>query len=93
MANRKRLSRAQQRQEMLRELASDEAVLFASGGNASRAGEALEALERIRSGNYGVCIDCAKRIPAARLQIKPEAKRCVQCQEAYERREARRLAG
>jgi len=93
MADRKRLTRAQHRQEMLRELAAEEAVILASGGYASRAEEALEALERIRGGNYGICTDCGKRIPVARLQIKPEAKRCVPCQEAYEERQAQRLAG
>lgn len=93
MPNRRRLTRAQHRQEMLRELAADEAVFMTKSGYASRASEALEALERIRRGNYGVCIDCSKRIPVARLQIKPEAKRCVHCQEDFERRQAQRLAG
>jgi phage/conjugal plasmid C-4 type zinc finger TraR family protein len=52
----------------------------------SRAVEAVEALQRIQDGTYGLCVDCGKRIPAARLAIKPEATRCVACQSEQERR-------
>ncbi len=48
--------------------------------------QAGEALQRIDEGTYGICADCSKRIPAARLQVKPEAARCVACQAEYERR-------
>jgi len=81
-------SRAKQREEMLHELAADEAVYVMSGKGHSRAVEALDALRRIRDGTYGICADCGKRIPAARLQAKPEATRCVACQTEYERRSA-----
>ena len=73
---------------MLRELATDEAVYVMSGKGHSRAVEALDALRRIQEGTYGICADCGKRIPAARLQAKPEATRCVACQTEYERRSA-----
>lgn len=86
MRLRKSTSRAKQRQEMLRELAADEAVCVAAGPGYSRAAEAVHALERIRDGTYGICVDCRKEIPAARLQVKPEATRCVACQTEYERR-------
>ena len=88
MARRRTVSRAKQRQEMLRELAGDEAVCAVLGKGYSRAAEAIEALRRIRDGTYGVCSDCGKRIPAARLEIKPESARCVACQTEYERRSA-----
>jgi RNA polymerase-binding transcription factor DksA len=77
---------------MLRELATEEAVFLNYGGGYSRATEAVAALERIRKGEYGVCIDCGKNISAARLQIKPEASRCITCRQKYEERTARRLA-
>jgi len=77
---------------MLHELAAEEAVFINYGGGYSRAVEALEALERIREGNYGICAECGKKISAARLQIKPEATRCIDCQEQYEARSAKRLA-
>ena len=84
MKLRNKTSRAKQRQEMLRELATGEAVSVATGPGYSRPTEAVDALQRIRDGTYGVCADCGKRIPAARLQAKPEAKRCVACQSEYE---------
>ena len=43
------------------------------------------ALERIKSGSYGQCLDCGEDIPAARLHAAPEAPRCIVCQEKLER--------
>ena len=91
MRRSKSISRTQQRQEMLRELAADEASYVLSGKRHSRAVEAVDALQRIQEGTYGVCVDCGHKIPAARLQIKPEATRCVACQSDYEERSADRL--
>lgn len=81
-------SRAKQQQELLRELAADKAVCGAIGNAYSRAAEAVDAMRRIRNGTYGIFADCDKTIPAARLQIKPEATRCVACQTEYEMRSA-----
>ncbi len=88
MHRRNATTRARQRQEMLRELANDEAVRVTFGRGHSRAAEAADALRRIRDGTYGICADCDKRIPALRLQAKPEAARCVACQSEYEQRSA-----
>ena len=88
MARRKTVPRARQRQEMLRELAGGEVVCAMFGKGYSRAAEAVDALQRIQDGTYGVCSDCGKRIPAARLEIKPESARCVACQTEYERQSA-----
>lgn len=43
-----------------------------------------EALQRIKEGRYGRCIDCKKDIDSSRLQAYPEAKRCLVCKEKYE---------
>ena len=86
MRLRSRTSRAKQRQQLLRELAADKAVDVIAGPGYSRAAEAVDALQRIRDGTYGICADCRKRIPASRLQVKPEATRCVACQTECERR-------
>jgi RNA polymerase-binding protein DksA len=43
------------------------------------------ARERIRTGGYGVCIDCGNEIGAARLTAYPTAKRCIQCQTKREK--------
>ena len=39
------------------------------------------ALRLLEAGRYGVCSDCAARIPAARLRAVPFAERCRDCQE------------
>jgi len=88
MQRRNTTSRAKQRQKMLRELSADEAVHITFGRGYSRAAEAVGALQRIQDGTYGICADCGKTIPAARLQVKPEASRCVACQIEYEQRSA-----
>jgi RNA polymerase-binding transcription factor len=40
----------------------------------------LDALARIDKGSYGVCVDCGKPVPEGRLEVKPEAARCLSCQ-------------
>lgn len=41
-------------------------------------------LRRIESGRYGVCEDCGKRIPEARLSILPFACLCIECKKRDE---------
>ena len=40
-----------------------------------------EALVRWDAGTYGICIDCGRAIPLARLRARPFATRCVECAE------------
>ena len=42
------------------------------------------ALERIRSGAYGLCEVCNCKIPLARLDALPYATSCIECQRATE---------
>jgi RNA polymerase-binding protein DksA len=44
------------------------------------------ALARIEDGSYGTCVDCGQPISETRLQVRPEAARCVQCQTKAEAR-------
>ena len=46
------------------------------------------ALSRVAAGSYGECIDCGEPIAIARLKAYPAATRCIDCQEAFEKREA-----
>ena len=47
---------------------------------------ALEAArERLKSGEYGICIDCGNDIGYERLKASPSALRCIQCQERHEK--------
>jgi DnaK suppressor protein len=41
-----------------------------------------EALDRVQSGDFGVCLACEQPIPPKRLQALPWARYCVPCQEA-----------
>jgi phage/conjugal plasmid C-4 type zinc finger TraR family protein len=43
------------------------------------------ALHLMNAGEYGVCTDCDKPIPLARLQANPMATRCIACQSEYEK--------
>lgn len=38
----------------------------------------LAALDRVAAGTYGVCEVCGRPIPAARLEARPAATRCVE---------------
>lgn len=44
------------------------------------------ALERMGTGDYGVCVSCGDRIPVARLEVIPYAELCVKCKQRGERR-------
>lgn len=43
------------------------------------------AFQRIKNGEYGLCIDCGDDVPFNRLQAYPTAKRCIVCQQKRER--------
>lgn len=43
------------------------------------------ALERMRSGDYGLCEGCSEGIPLARLQALPYATMCIGCQREAEK--------
>ena len=61
----------------------DETTLMILDEEERRVKEAREALAK---GSYGICIDCGKEIPAARLEAIPETVRCVEDQRLYEAR-------
>jgi DnaK suppressor protein len=44
-----------------------------------------EALERIRTGSYGVCVHCEAELQQKRLEAVPWARHCTVCQEKQER--------
>ena len=50
-----------------------------------RANRLAEALERLRSGDYGTCQECDEAIAPARLKVMPEVTTCVRCQDRLER--------
>jgi DnaK suppressor protein len=42
------------------------------------------ALARVQAGTYGRCVSCGKELPDERLDARPEAERCVDCQQKAE---------
>jgi len=49
--------------------------------------QVLAALQRIKSGDYGVCEWCGEPIAAKRIEAVPWATRCVACQAQAEAEE------
>lgn len=43
------------------------------------------ALRLIEKGKYGICERCGKEIPTERLEVRPDATLCVQCQTEVEK--------
>tara|TARA_R110001599_G_scaffold353790_1_gene597772 strand:- start:47061 stop:47378 length:318 start_codon:yes stop_codon:yes gene_type:complete len=65
--------------EQAQERENDE-VLDAIGNETAQSIRGVTAaLERIADGSYGICEKCAAAIGQARLEIVPEATRCVKC--------------
>lgn len=52
--------------------------------------QASEALGRVHDPHFGLCVECGSAIPYERLKIEPWAARCVACESALEKQEARR---
>ena len=43
------------------------------------------ALDHLRDGDYGTCVECGEPIAPARLRAMPEVETCVRCQDRIER--------
>jgi DnaK suppressor protein len=40
-----------------------------------------EALERMKEGTYGQCVECEEEVQQKRLEAVPWARHCIECQE------------
>ena len=47
------------------------------------------ALQRMESGEFGICIECGLPIDRGRIEAYPYADECIECAEFDERRRAR----
>lgn len=74
------IDQAQHYDEMFREQA------LAAHFNSLREGAGLHPLGAVPA----ACIDCGEDIEPARMQAAPFARRCIACQEQYERMNGRR---
>ena len=43
-----------------------------------------EALERMKTGAYGLCVACHEEVESKRLEAVPWARHCIECQEKQE---------
>lgn len=59
----------------------ENAVIEAAG---SQRAQVVAALARLDDGTYGTCVDCGQPISPARLEVRPEAARCVEDQAKVE---------
>jgi DnaK suppressor protein len=51
-----------------------------------------EALDRLHSGDYGICLACEEPIPPKRLRAVSWARYCVKCQDTVGRERDREMA-
>ncbi|MBI3954235.1 MAG: TraR/DksA C4-type zinc finger protein [Chloroflexi bacterium] len=47
--------------------------------------EVRHTLEKFERGTYGICDSCGKEIPFPRLEARPQANLCLECQAKKER--------
>jgi DnaK suppressor protein len=66
--------------------ADREVDLARSDHNAVALSAVHDALTRLRTTAFGICIDCRADIPFDRLRNNPQVLRCVSCQSALEAR-------
>ena len=64
--------------------ASKESLFMSASQNRSRLQMIESALERIKDGSFGICVDCEGPIRLKRLQALPWASHCIECQEQSE---------
>lgn len=65
--------------EQAQERENDE-VIDAIGNETAQSIKGIRAaLERIAAGTYGICANCGEEIGETRLEVVPEATRCVKC--------------
>jgi RNA polymerase-binding transcription factor DksA len=65
--------------EQAQERENDEVVDAIGNETAQSIRDIQAALGRIDDGTYGICDSCGEDISPARLQVVPEATRCVNC--------------
>ena len=77
------LSSSKQAGEELADIGSDNFIREMELGLMTEEGRTIqaiqEAIERLKNGTYGVCMDCNNKIQEGRLEALPYAKLCVKC--------------
>jgi len=73
--------------DMATELLEQELNLSLTTSETNMIRDIDDALKRIEDGVYGVCIDTGEPIKAARLKAVPEAKRTLEAQEKFDKKQ------
>jgi DnaK suppressor protein len=71
-------------QEQAQELENAEVVDALGNEARTEISKIARALDQIKNGTYGVCVDCGTAIPMARLEAYAFADRCIRCATAVE---------
>jgi len=71
--------------EMTKMIAEQEIEAVRLTHCASVVKQIIEAMDRVDSNEYGMCIECEEEISSRRLEAIPWAARCLRCQEAADR--------
>lgn len=66
-------------QEQAQELENAEVVDALGNETRLELNKIAKALDQLKHGTYGICIDCDEEIPMARLRAYPFADRCIRC--------------
>ncbi len=66
-------------QEQAQELENAEVVDALGNETRLELNKIAKALDQLKHGTYGVCVDCDEEIPMARLRAYPFADRCIRC--------------
>ena len=66
-------------QEQAQELENAEVVDALGNETRLELNKIAKALDQLKNGTYGICIDCGEEIPMARLKAYPFADRCIRC--------------
>ena len=70
----------------------DSEVVDALGNEArSEIAKISAALQRMDSGDYGICVECGAEIDRGRIDAYPYARECIDCARLEEDRNARQL--
>jgi DnaK suppressor protein len=69
-------------------LSYERELLFSRGTHDhGQLAQVKSALDRLKSGSFGECVECGNEIGAKRLEAVPWTRYCIACQEKIERGE------
>ncbi|HQR43439.1 MAG TPA: TraR/DksA family transcriptional regulator [Gemmatales bacterium] len=70
-------------QEVSNQAAEEYVTKHLLGNQEFTLSEIEAALDRIKAGTYGKCVECKSTIDADRMKALPYARRCIQCAKSF----------